>query len=535
MNATHGTSVSRRGFVTGASAAVITTAALGLAGIMPRAQAAEARAMPQSWDLECDVIVIGFGVAGTGAATAAADAGAEVILLEKAPEEEAGGSARVNGGYMTINQEEFDNVEYCYRHLKGEYGRELIQARLDAWPLMDEWIEQNPVDGLVVVEGDEYQGYFEPSGSHNAYPSYVDAVKRREGITVMYQAPAIDFVQSIETGEVLGVWADQQGQPIAIKARRGVVLATGSYTSNSGLVQQFHYSGIFISSLDSPYNTGDGLYMAARAGAKLGGFFPESLEYEQFAFKVPSEEIGTGVMYTKPTESKAHHIFVNRAGKRFMNEMFDITHTRDRIPVFEWDGTANDYVNSPFWMVFDDTFMSEVRLGVYGQNPADDEWIMTWNGVFQKYLWSEDNSAELERGWIVRADTIEELAAGMQATTPLGDTVTVDAEGLARTVEEYNAGCAAGEDAFGRPADFPNKLEGGPYYAIEMCMAPMYAYGGPQVDVENRVVDTAGQPIGRLYAAGQVTLTFSPTSCVPTSLTAGIQAGRSAAGLEPWE
>ncbi len=530
----HAFEPTRRTLLKAAAAAAVGTAAAGIAAYTPLAQAATDRTVPSTWDYETDVVVIGFGVAGTGAATAAADAGAEVILLEKAPKEEAGGSARVNGGYMTIRTDFWD-PQVCYRHLKGVYDEDLMKARLEAWPLMAEWIEANPVDGLVEVAGATYEGYFEPAGSWKAYPSYVAAVESRAAIEVLYDTPAIDFVQDPQSHEILGVWAVQNGTPVAVKARMGVVLASGSYCANAELIREFNYPGMFIATLDSPYNTGDGIFMGARAGAQLGGFFPESLEYEQFALKVPSEEIGTGIMYTKPSESQASQIFVNRAGKRFMNEMFNITHTRNRLPIFDWDETVNDYANSPFWMVFDQQFMDTVRVGCYGTERTEDDWIMTWNGVFEKYLWSEDNQAELDRGWIVTGATLEELAARMEATTGLGDQVSVDAAGLAQAVADYNAGCAAGEDAFGRAPEFLNPLGDGPYYAIELCVAPMYGYGGPQVNTENQVVDTDGNALGRLYAAGQVSLTFSPTSCVPTALTAGIQAGRSAAALDSWQ
>lgn len=530
----HSFEPTRRGIIAGMATAAAGTAAAGIAAYIPQARADEAGSVPKAWDRETDVVVIGFGVAGTGAATAAADAGAQVVLLEKAPREEAGGSARVNGGYMTIRTDFWD-PKVCYRHLKGVYDEALMQARLDAWPLMAEWIEANPIDGLIEVEGATYQGYFEPAGSWKAYPSYVAAVESRETIEVLYDSPAIDFIQNPQTHEILGVWAVRDGAPVAIKARKGVVLASGSYCANAELIREFNYPGMFIATLDSPYNTGDGIYMGARVGAQLGGFFPESLDYEQFALKVPSEEMGTGIMYTKPSESQASQIFVNKAGKRFMNEMFNITHTRSRLPIFDWDETVNDYANSPFWMVFDQQFMDNVRIGCYGTNRSEDDWIMTWNGVFEKYLWSEDNQAELERGWIATGATLEELAANMTATTGLGEQVTVDAAGLVQSVEDYNAGCEAGEDAFGRAPEFLNPMGEGPYYAIEICMAPMYGYGGPQVNTENQVVDTDGNPLGRLYAAGQVSLTFSPTSCVPTALTAGIQSGRSAAALNSWE
>ena len=57
--------------------------------------------MQQNWDVEADVIVVGFGAAGVAASVTAHDLGAEVVILEKAPEGEHGGNTRVAGqGYL---------------------------------------------------------------------------------------------------------------------------------------------------------------------------------------------------------------------------------------------------------------------------------------------------------------------------------------------------------------------------------------------------------------------------------------------------
>ena len=60
---------------------------------------------------------------------------------------------------------------------------------------------------------------------------------------------------------------------------------------------------------------------------------------------------------------------------------------------------------------------------------------------------SEDNQAEIEKGWIIKADTLEELAEKCHATDLWGHDLTIDPQGLAATVEAYNAAAQAGEDA----------------------------------------------------------------------------------------
>src|SRR5271168_3904227 len=60
--------------------------------------------MPHTWDLEADVVVVGFGAAGMAAAVTAHELGAKVVLLEKAPEGQEGGNTRVAGqGYLNTS------------------------------------------------------------------------------------------------------------------------------------------------------------------------------------------------------------------------------------------------------------------------------------------------------------------------------------------------------------------------------------------------------------------------------------------------
>lgn len=254
------------------------------------------------------------------------------------------------------------------------------------------------------------------------------------------------------------------------------------------------------------------------------------------------KEAGTGVVYNPPMLPMSSHIWVNREGKRFMNEGQKTRHTRAHIPVLDWDADNWDYPNSPFWMVFDANFMQNQRIGLYGSEVEDDPIydapiLSSWNAVHEDYLWSPDNSVELEKGWIVSADTLEELGAKMTGKTWTGEEGTVDGEGLAATVKAYNAACEAGEDPeFNRPAERLIPMGEGPYYAIEMCPAAMYANGGPKVDVENRALNNNNEPIGRLYAAGQFCgPSFSATSSAPNVLITGMLTGRTVAALDSWE
>jgi hypothetical protein len=129
----------------------------------------------------------------------------------------------------------------------------------------------------------------------------------------------------------------------------------------------------------------------------------------------------------------------------------------------------------------------------------------TWAWTHSGYTWSADNSAEIEKGWILKADTIEELAAQMTTMHLLtGQPISVDAAGLKVAIDEYNAGCAAGVDAFGRDPGKLKPIDTPPYYAAEIVPSALYTIGGLMTDRGGKVLDWSNSPIPRLYAAGNV-------------------------------
>jgi hypothetical protein len=117
-----------------------------------------------------------------------------------------------------------------------------------------------------------------------------------------------------------------------------------------------------------------------------------------------------------------------------------------------------------------------------------------WTQVVEQYDWSDDNSAELAKGWIKKGDTLEELAAA----------VGLDALALVQSVERWNVSCAAGEDSeYGRSMIL-NPLETAPYYAIEMAPSMLNTQGGPRRNEKAQIVRPGGAPIPRLYSAGEL-------------------------------
>lgn len=111
------------------------------------------------------------------------------------------------------------------------------------------------------------------------------------------------------------------------------------------------------------------------------------------------------------------------------------------------------------------------------------------------YHWSDDNSVEIEKGWIVKADTIEELAEKLGR----------DPEALRARSEHYNAMVDAGEDAdFGRDITTMAKIQKAPFYAIEEFPAMPACSGGARRNIKGQVLTWDNQPIEGLYSAGEL-------------------------------
>ena len=112
------------------------------------------------------------------------------------------------------------------------------------------------------------------------------------------------------------------------------------------------------------------------------------------------------------------------------------------------------------------------------------------------YEWSEDNSKEIEKGWILQARSLEDLARRLN----------VPADNLKDTVKRWNECVRMGHDIdFGRPpGTMFAPIESPPYYAMESWPILVNTQGGPEHNAKQQVLHVSGNPIPRLYAAGEL-------------------------------
>lgn len=493
--------------------------------------------MPGAWDYEADVVIVGFGIAGARAAMVAADAGSNVIIIDKAPDGEEGGSSGLFAGYLKFERPAIEEKKITFGTVDDEYLKRIEEGELK---LKDYFVALNN-ENILVDAAPPYT--IVNGGGYVLWGIIREDVEKRSNIQIMYETPGKRLIQNPVTKEVLGVVAESGGKEIILKGKKAVIMATGSYSGNLSMMNNFNEAGVFIANNGSPHNTGDGHYMCMAAGAKQW-HYSMGIEFYNWGFKAPSEEIGHAICITNYSPS-SNYIFVDKFGKRFMNEFTMMAHEKSQMPVLDFYGNYvtpsmdRDYPHVPFFMIFDEAkrLAGNINEGTAsGSFGASGSRAIGWNNVHRVYEWSSDNSAEIEKGWIVKADTLEELATKIKGKDAWGNEFSVDPAGLVETVAQYNADVAAGVDPFGRPVDNLAPIGEGPYYAIELCPDAIYTLGGPKNNYFGQTLDITENPIPRLYNAGDLGSfgVVTPGAYLGAMVVGGF-AGEHAVGLEPWD
>ena len=546
-------SLSRRSLVAGGVAAVATAASAACAGMARADEAPASPALPEAWDYACDVLVIGYGGAGQWAALTAADpeeGASQVLVLEKAPVR-GGGNSSINLGEFALPVDAEGACAYVKAFCNGQTPDDVIEAWVaeamrngeyaDHWQLP--WLQLGgslASGGTSSCEypflpGGEAMGVAMVEGKGMMAYQVLDEARQRLGVEVLFSCHDEELIQDPQTKEILGCWTlvGDDPTPQAIKARKGVVLTLGGFEFNEELKDKYLPVERARGFYGWRFNTGDGIPMVQKVGAQLW-HMGNIIGSKTAQFDDP--EHPSAIWLTPTTDA---YIWVTQQGGRFIDE----TCGSANAPHNGWHEFTHfnadicDYDCAPLWVIVDQSAVDAGRLGDYRN---EDNWGLMWPELPEEVGgwegWSEDNRAEIEKGWLRTADTIEGLAAEIAKTSP-----RMDAELLVRTVEEYNAACAAGEDArFGRDPETLVPLEQGPFYAWPEYVGGCSTLGGPQKNARGQVLDVCGEPIPRLYAGG----CFGNIAGHTYGITGGNNAenmvwgrigGRNAAAETPWD
>ncbi|MEZ5099988.1 MAG: FAD-dependent oxidoreductase [Thermoleophilia bacterium] len=474
---------------------------------------------------EVDVVVCGSGLAGCAAALAAAGAGATVVVVEREPPGSAGGNSRVAQGEIAWPVDADALVAY-QRALNGEavVPDDVLRAYAQEAVAQRAWVERLAADaGLELVRYPRGAEFPELPGAAcvaeavkapGLWGAFRDAVARA-GIPVLHRHRAVGLLRQ-EDAAVAGVACETPAGPVVLGARGGVVLCVGGH-ENAGeeTARRLRVPGVRF--LGSPANTGDGLRLLEQVGARLwhdacavepGGIWP--------SLPVP----GLAAAFLRDPGFPGRSWLELRAGslERFGDETADLafTHYRVRGADGRWADSVWRTVERAL-LVLDEAALRAGPLGLQVE--------MGWSRLVDGHRWSPDNADEVERGWIVRAGSLAELAAR------LGE----DPARLESAVARFDDAARARSDAeHGRDPTRMAPLAGPPYFAVVEAPAIVATTGGGERDARARVLAADGAPIPGLYEAGELGSIFGGLyqngSFLAECVAFGRIAGREAAG-----
>ena len=453
-----------------------------------------------------DVVVVGAGNAAMCAAFAARDAGASVLVLERAPEAECGGNSAFTGGatrfafknveevreIVDLTDEEVANTDfgtYTEEDFLEDMGR-VTQYRCD--PDLTElfvrnsrqtlaWMKSKGVrfDAMWARQSQKVDGRAKfyaglICGTWGAGQGLIDSLHkmaRKNDIPVLYQTAATDLIY--QNGEVCGVVAEAQSKTFEVRAG-AVVLACGGFESNAEMRARYLGPNWDLAKVrGTRFNMGDGIRMALAVGAMPFGHWSGAHAVGWDLNAPPFGEREIGDLFQK--HSYPFGIMVNANGERFVDEGADFrnyTYAKYGLEILKQPGMFA-------WQIFDAKVNHLLR----------DEY-------------------RIRKITKVEAPTLEALVAKLEG---------VNAERCLKTIAEYNK--AVRQDVEFKPvildgrgttglaipkSNWANVLDTPPFHAYAITCGITFTFGGVRVSPRAAVQSAGGRDVPGLYAAGEM-------------------------------
>lgn len=491
-------------------------------------------------DVTADVVVIGSGASGFMSAITAAKAGSKVVVLEKAGNLAAVNGVKVSGPFavntpvlrergttLTVN-EVFQHV-MNYTHWEPnsalirnylEHSSEAVENLLEIGYQFKEanfrfktpFVDEKGGFHLILTDVDKRVRLWT-----EAYEKY--------GVDAFFNTAAKEVLK--ENGKIAGVAGQRKdGSKVTVHAK-SVIIASGGYLGNKELLLKYlGTTHVNVAARGKSLCTGDGLAIAQKAGTILDKTFGYcGCEYG-----------GTNPKASRPATQDKYdqnlafkfgiygNLLVDNQGKRFMNEglLCDYPMSYGEEPTLR---------HSPYYAIVDQEYVDKMRdEGLYEyltkRGANHDNWFI---GSYYKQrgaLRSLDSDLEegIHEGWIVKADTLEELAK------------KTGFDHLTGTVASYNSYCEKGEDEqFGANPWYLSSVKQGPFYAIECEVSAWSTFGGVKTDDECRALAEDDQVIPGMYVVGtdNGSMMYSPYYDIPgfcygSCIGSGVIAGHGA-------
>lgn len=413
-------------------------------------------------DTETDVVIIGAGGAGLSAAVAAREGGASVIVLEKMPI--VGGNTNYATGGLNASETSIQakmgisdsNEQYIEDTMVG--GKNINDLAL-----VTEMVEKSAetVDWLIKL-GADLTDVGKMAGSTNSrthrptggaavgahLSAALEKAAKAAGADIRLNQEVTKIIN--ENGKAVGVVVSTKDGKYTIKAK-AVIIATGGFGANPTLVESYKPELKGFGTTNHAGATGDALTWAKDFNAAL----TDIEQIQTHPTVVPVKNL----MITEAVRGNGA-IMINRDGNRFCTEMA----TRDVMSAAILEQTGGTA-----YLMFDTSIRKSLK-------------------AIETYA---------SQGLLTEGATVAELAQklGIPEAT------------LEKTVSDYNSYVANGNDPdFGRKAsEMPRALVEGPYYVVEVGPAIHHTMGGLKINTKAEVIDTNGNVIPALYAAGEVT------------------------------
>ena len=460
-----------------------------------------------------DIVVAGYGFAGGIAAIAAHDAGAKVLIVEKnaAP----GGISVCSAGGLRIAEDAAQAFAYLQATNGGTTPAPVLAELANGMTTLAEAARKlcEPVGAVLGVRpspanypfdgyrtfGFAYVDEFPGFDAATAYPHVRGAIAgarlfevvrrnvERRSIDVRLGAPAARL--ALNAGRAVGVRTGNE-----TIAARAVILACGGFEADEALKIQ-HWPLKPVLSAAVSFNTGDGIRMGQAAGAQLWHMWHY---HGSYGFKHPDPAYPFGIRVKRlpdwnPAEGAREDvamswILLDRDAKRFMNEYDPYMQDTGHRPFDHYDPIRQRFARMPALMLVDAPGRARYALSA-----------PTWNDAPVAAKFGQATPREFDDAIFATADTLDGIAARFG----------LDADELRRSVDRWNAACAAGSDAaFGRPPASMMPIATGPFSAAEIWPVVSNTQGGLAHDPEQRVLDAFGAPIPGLYVAGELGSVF---------------------------
>lgn len=406
-------------------------------------------------DTTVDIVVVGAGSAGMTAAIKAAEAGANVLVVEKQGFLGGGdsmfSSTSLRAGGSRFQQEDGQSTEDFYNYLEAQALKyrpdvcdlEAVRIYAERSGEMVDWLTDlgAPYGSIVASSFSVKITDGSAPGTHNI--RVLSERLSELGVESRVNTKATSII--MENGKAVGVVVEDPNGSYEIRAS-ATIICTGGYSNNQELVAKYAPDWLDRPTTGAASCMGEGILMAEAIGAKITNM--DQVKANALCYVLG----GTGVSLTAITD---YAVLVNHQGERFMDERGGTVISRAEALMQQSGHEA--------YVVFDQTVIDELKL-ISGYNDS---------------------------GYFFSADTLEELA----------DQLDVDKETFLATMADYQAAGESGHDeAFDKeiydPIDTPK------YYAALVTPSMQSSYGGITVDHSCHVLDTNDQIIPGLYAAG---------------------------------